>query len=67
MCLGGSPKPNIPAPPPVERDVSPDTQAARDRTRQLAAAASGMSGNTVTGARGLATPAPVGVKTLLGQ
>lgn len=66
MCLGGS-TPNVPAPPPVARDVAPEVRASRDRSRQQALAAAGIGGTTATSPGGLTTPAPIGVKTLLGM
>lgn len=67
MCLGSTPKPEVPAAPPVSRDVSPEMSAARNRSRQQQLAAAGMAGTTRTGPAGLAMPAPINVKTLLGQ
>ena len=68
MSFGGS-KPKLPAPPPpiaVEKQVESDIRKTRDDRRKKAIAQFGFPGTQKTGSLGLAGPAPVGGKTLLG-
>lgn len=47
--------------------ISDDTLAARDAQKKRQLAAAGLSGNMLTGAQGLATPASTSMKSLLGS
>lgn len=59
--------PKVPPPPPVERDIEPEVQQARDRRRRTLLAAVGRASTILTGPLGLTGDATIGRKTLLGQ
>lgn len=60
------PKPPAPPPPP-EREVEETLARARDDRRRLALAAAGRAGTIMTGPQGVAGPATLGSRTLLGS
>lgn len=69
MGAGKAPKPvKAPEPPPIEEDVDPEVRAARDRTRQRAAATFGRQQTLLTGAGGVSGlgGASVGGRSILG-
>ncbi len=59
--------PKVPPPPPIERDIAPEVQQARDRRRRTLLAAVGRASTILTGPQGVLGEATVGRKTLLGQ
>lgn len=72
MCMGGGPTivqraPETVTPPPVAQPQDSGVIARQDQDRLRRAAAMGRNSTLLTGAQGVAAPATVGAKTLLGS